>query len=123
MDTRKTVSDRRGYPRIERRLPFRIAVGQDVLSAQTLDLSCSGVNCRVDRPIPEMTRLQVVLALIRGADAEAVIYVECEGIVVRCEPEPDGARHQVAVFFHDISASERNKLDRYIRHANTVATA
>jgi len=108
----KFPSERRRHPRIETRIPMSLMADKRNVSAETINLSISGVLCRVDRPVEMMTCLEIVLMLPHEGAPDDVIYVECEGIVVRDEKTANG--HHVSIFFNNMEKDEMRKLADYI---------
>ena len=113
----KSPSERRRYPRIETRIPMNLVADKRNVSAETVNLSMSGVCCRVNRPIAMMTSLEIVLMLPDEGAPDDVMYVECEGIVVRDEKTENG--HHISIFFNDIKRDEIRKLAAYIASHNS----
>jgi hypothetical protein len=107
MDRLTPSSENRRFPRANHRLPFEMSVDGRMVAAETINLSGNGAFCRVNRPIPEMTELDVVLAL--PSPKAAIDYVNCGGVVVRAD---DGNR--IAVFFHRMEPDQRRKLVDYL---------
>jgi len=105
-------SERRRYPRIETSIQMNLKADKRNVRAETIDLSRSGVCCLVNRPIEMMTSLKIVLMLPDEGDPDDVMYVECEGIVVRNEKTENG--HHLSIFFNEIESSELGKLAAYI---------
>jgi len=71
---------------------------------RTINISTTGVYFLSDRHIAPMTKLAMGLELaVPGADpgSQDLALVQCEGIVVRTEPEAEtpAATYEVAVFF------------------------
>ena len=94
MQQRSSRGERRRYPRSNKRIAFTISLNDYDLVAESRNLSCNGVYCSVNRAIPEMTRLRMLLNL-NG------VYAECEGTVVRI-----------------IRPSERQKILDFIEQGN-----
>lgn len=108
-------AERRRYSRINKRLSFKIKTGDSVVTAEMINLSCSGIYCRVNKLIPMMTNLRIVLALIYGNEENEVEYVECEGTVVRIEEvSPEDDIYNIAIFLNNIEGSERDKIINFI---------
>ncbi|RTZ98349.1 MAG: hypothetical protein DSY90_04350 [Deltaproteobacteria bacterium] len=103
-------AERRRYRRVDRRVPVDMhleSLGYDI-TGETQNLSLVGTYCKVDRPIPEMTQLMMVLNLPSD-------QVECEGTVVRSIPDPSSSNsHHLAIFFNEISESAKQKLNTFI---------
>lgn len=92
----------------------------DGVRAQSIDISSRGLNCLADKPIPEFSKLKVSMHLpLSDGDRYTV---ECEGVVVRCEPlRAKGKLHyNLAVYFlnldnerasfiEELLASEKNQ--------------
>ena len=112
MQQQSSRGERRRYPRSNKRIAFTISLNDYDLVAESRNLSCNGVYCSVNRAIPEMTRLRMLLNL-NG------VYAECEGTVVRIEPDTEQAgTFNMAIFFDDIRPSERQKILDFIEQGN-----
>lgn len=110
--------ERRKYPRIKDR-NIAVKLSGDGVSAitQSLDVSASGIYCKVDHRIPVMTRVQVVLSLPSSRGKKNSSTMEIEGVVVREHPVRDEERDQhydIAIFFNSLMPKEKKKLMRYI---------
>ena len=110
--------ERRRFPRIK---DENIAVkltgeGFNTIS-QSLDVSASGIYCKVDRHIPLMSRLQIVLT-IPGKNASAPSKtLNVDGVVVREQAvKKDGKDdyYDIAIFFNTLTEKERKILRGYI---------
>jgi hypothetical protein len=109
-----TGSERRIHPRIDHNLPIRLAVNGYDFSTSTKNISCLGAYCRLDKYVPPFTKLAVKMTLpLRNLKAAKEADVECKGVVVRTEDDPDGG-FNVAVFFNDIHNNQRQKISHYI---------
>lgn len=113
--------EKRRYPRVEQRITCEIQCDDSIWIAEIINLSAGGALCKVDKSPALMTNLKIVLPLVFDAEYRDVEYIECEGAVVRIEPDPDkeGA-YQVAVFFHTIEREEQEKIEKYIRKVNAM---
>ena len=68
------------------------------------NISPNGVLCHTIKPIPLMTRMSVALVLPKPSEHR----IECEGIVVRCEPHESGDDHfKVAILFTKMGENDR----------------
>ncbi len=122
MKPQSVCPEKRKFPRINKRMVFKIESEEGpVARAETINLSCSGVYCKVSKHIPLMSNLRIVFALIYGNGLDGVEYVKCEGVVVRVEevlPQSNG--YHIAIFFNEIEDSERNKIFDFIeKHRNS----
>lgn len=112
-------AERRKHPRTENILPLKISKkGLDVIT-ETRNISCSGVYCRVDRPIPLMSKIGITLLLpIYTGNKVKTKKIRCNGVVVRSEPtivkEVDTACQNIAVFFSELSTNDKNRIAQYV---------
>ncbi len=114
---RKSSSEKRQYPRIDRRLRFDIWGEGFAVTAESINLSCNGVLCRIKRYVPLMTHLRIMLAL-PGNETEDDQMASCDGVVVRVEEvlseELLNNEFRIAVFFFDMVEKERQKIADYL---------
>jgi hypothetical protein len=117
-------ADRRRAQRVEAGLRLMVrmprADGSDYTAElQTVNISTSGAYFRSDHFIEPMTKLAMGLELMvpkLDGSAENAL-VECDGIVVRTEPErevPGQDSYEVAVFFTSIAPEGLEALERHI---------
>lgn len=94
--------ERRRYPRSRRGFPVIDESGPGVLN-HVDNISANGVLCHTIKPIPLMTRLSMVLELPKPRARR----VDCEGIVVRCDPHDQGDDHfKVAILYTKMSRDD-----------------
>ncbi len=114
--TKSNGGERRQSARLADSFSFHLAYkGFDIIS-DTINVSPTGLLCRVDRAIPLMEKIAIVVLAPNHKPAEKAVQIKAEGVVVRCEPEEGSKRHQVAIFFTDISDTHKRHLEEYIRH-------
>ena len=113
-------TERRKHPRRETVLSLKISNrGLDVIT-ETRNISCSGVYCRVDKPLPIMAKIGITLLLPIQNRRNRVNTekIRCNGVVVRSEPaivkEADTAYQNVAIFFTDLSKKYKDKITQYV---------
>ena len=113
-------TERRKHPRRETVLSLKISKrGLDVIT-ETRNISCSGVYCRVDKPLPIMAKIGITLLLPVQNRRNRVNTerIRCNGVVVRSEPaivkEADTACQNVAIFFTDLSKKYKDKITQYV---------
>lgn len=107
---RKATDERRRYPR--RRVGANIIdrSGPGVLN-HVDNISATGVLCHTVRPVPLMTKLSMALELPKPVGRR----VECEGVVVRCEPDEVGDDHfQVAILFTHLDEEDATALEQFV---------
>lgn len=111
---KRIKKERRLYPRIEQRLPFKIAANGYDFATTTENISCIGAYCCVNKYIPPFTKVAVKLTLpIETKEGEKNSDVECKGVVVRAEDEKQGG-FNIAVFFNEIKDREREKISQHV---------
>jgi len=110
----KINKERRKYTRINERLQFKVKAEDFDAVTETINLSCLGVYCQLNKHIPLMTSLKIALALPYGDQGNEFDYVECNGVVVRIEkilPEANlGRVYNTAIYFTEIEESEKEKI-------------
>lgn len=87
---------------------------------KSLDISASGVYCKVEREIPLMSRIKIILIVPKikshDADGPQTVKIETDGVVVREHPvivQGKIAHYDIAIFFDNISAKDRKVLLEY----------
>ncbi len=109
--------ERRRYPRIkDKDVAIKLSGDGFNTITQSLDISASGIYCKVDRPIPLMTRLQLLLTL-PGRGGKASITMNVDGVVVREHPvmkDDEVQYYDLAIFFNTLLPKERKKIVQYI---------
>jgi hypothetical protein len=112
--TKSLKTERRRHPRIERKLPLKLAVdGYDFITS-TRNLSCVGAYCHIDKYVPPFTRVMIKLTLpIAFSNARKNCNVECKGVVVRTEDSDKGG-FNIAIFFNEIKNAQKKTISQYI---------
>ncbi|MFH1791483.1 MAG: PilZ domain-containing protein [Candidatus Omnitrophota bacterium] len=113
-------NERRIYPRIADD-KVSLKVGTDSFKSaisQSLNISASGVYCKVDREVPLMSRVKVILMLpVKGDDRKRQCKIETDGVVVREHPVIENGKvlhYDVAIFFDNLSSKERETIKAYV---------
>jgi len=112
-------TERRKHPRTKTILPLKIfKKGLDVIT-ETGNISCSGVYCRVNKPLPLMSKVGITVLLpIQHRSRLRTEKIRCNGVVVRSEPtivkEADTAYQNIAIFFTDLSKRDKTKVGEYV---------
>ncbi|MDD3088696.1 MAG: PilZ domain-containing protein, partial [Candidatus Omnitrophica bacterium] len=79
-------AERRKFPRIkDKEIAVKLSGEGFNTITQSLDVSASGIYCKVDRRIPLMTRVQLAL-VIPGKTSSHANTLKVEGVVVREHP-------------------------------------
>ena len=105
--------DRRRYPRSRRGVPIVMdEAGPGVLN-HIDNISANGVLCHTVKPIPLMTKMSIALELPRPVGRR----IECEGVVVRCEPHDKGDDHfKVAILYTKMSEEDHEAVRDFVEH-------
>ena len=115
MKTPKPVLDRRRSIRIDEKLPFKIGHQDYEAEVRTVNISCQGTLCIVDKDIPLMTQLKLALSLPssrKGAGGHKTLAMK--GVVVRKEKDVTGKQYFIAIFFSEIKPADRAFLEKFI---------
>ena len=105
--------ERRNHPRAAVDWPITITLDDGDHEARIRDVSRSGVCFYLDRRVPEMTVLRMVLD-VPAAERGGPPLVG-GGVVVRCRPIADLVDHyEIAVYLHDMNESDRDRLESYV---------
>ena len=110
-------SERRRAIRLDAQLSLQVVLplADSPTSVETINVSNAGMYFRSPSFVEPMTKLELAFDLPIGADELA--SVECEGIVVRIQPEvpdPEADGYEVAVFFTTIDEKSHHNLERYL---------
>lgn len=106
------AEERRDAPRSKR--GFRVADGASDAKIKYIDnISSTGVLCHTSSPIPEMTKMEIVLEL----PAPFNKHITAEGIVVRCvAEEPAHDEFKVAILYTKIEEENLDAIRAYVEH-------
>jgi hypothetical protein len=118
MSHHNTSGERRRHPRINKVVPLTLKAEDFDTVTDTINLSCLGAYCQLNRHIPLMTSLEIALELPRSDQSKDLEYAECQGVVVRVEeagPQTHkGGVYNTAIYFNEIEESEREKIERLV---------
>jgi len=118
--------ERRRSQRVDARLRLQVYLDPEADPAEatdleTINISTSGVYFRTDHFIAPMTKLALGLELAvpgsAGGGDRDLALVQCQGLVVRIQPEaeiPAGGVYEVAVFFTWIEPDGQAILEEHI---------
>ncbi|MFT5206547.1 MAG: c-di-GMP-binding flagellar brake protein YcgR [Candidatus Omnitrophota bacterium] len=107
------VPEKRTHARLVQQFKFNIGTEGRETQAEAINVSSSGLLCRVDQEIAVMTQVEIGLVLTSRTQSSNSKQISIKGVVVRCEP--DGAKFKAAIFFTDISDSHRRQVDAWVR--------
>ncbi len=111
--------ERRSAQRInDEELSLKIRAGGFDTSTHTLNISSSGLYCKVDKEIPLMSRVKLMLMLSKQPKADKNAKgIEVEGVVVRMHPVIVDSRikhYDLAIFFDNLDPKARTDIANYI---------
>ena len=108
--------ERRRSPRIrDEELSIKLNAGDFDTMTHTMDISASGIYCKIGKEIPLMSRVK--LAIMVPSDDKAANPLEVDGVVVREHPVIiDGVvKHfDIAIFFDNLSEKDKSIIQNYI---------
>ncbi|MFA5143111.1 MAG: PilZ domain-containing protein [Candidatus Omnitrophota bacterium] len=113
------ATERRLFPRVrDEGLSLKLKTDDFDTVTHTLDVSASGLYCKIDKEIPIMSRVRVKLMVpdLFKADG-AVRELDVDGVIVREHPVIiDGViRHyDAAIFFDNLSSKDREIIKIYV---------
>ena len=115
------MPERRRYPRLkDDRVSLKVKAGDVDTITKSLDISASGGYCKVEKELPLLSRIKVLLILAKPKNEtspQGTVKVETDGVVVREHPVIMNGKvvhYDVAIFFDNISAKDRQALLDYI---------
>jgi len=112
--------DRRRYPRSRRKLTVSVDDASPGVLNHVDNISANGVLCHTIKPVPLMTKLSMALELPSPIGKR----VDCEGIVVRCEPDEKGDDHfKVAILYSRIDEDDRKAISEFVHEAPEADSA
>jgi len=120
--SKQKSTEKRKYKRLkDENISLKVKSGDVDIITKSLDISASGVYCKVEKELPLMSRIKVLLIVPKAKKEEdgpgQTLKIETEGVVVREHPViVDGkiTHYDVAVFFDNISVKNREALLEYI---------
>jgi len=105
--------ERRRYARSRQGFPVVVDNGGPGVLNHIDNISANGVLCHTVKPIPLMTRMSIAIELPRPHNRR----IECEGIVVRCDPHEVGDDHfKVAILYSKIDDEDREAIFDFVEH-------
>lgn len=111
------IQERRKHQRSKKQIPLKIADTAFDIITETVDLSPSGIYCRVTRLLPLMSKIEVVLVVPAKNSETKTKKIRCKGVIVRTEPiilqDTDKAHYNMAIFFTEISKKDQRTIEEY----------
>lgn len=111
--------ERRKFPRVkDDGLPLKLRLDDFDSITHTMNISSSGVYCKLDKELPLMSRVKLMLMIPDPAKENAMKDLEVNGVVVRQHPVTiDGVikHYDVAIFFEDLSEKDKENIGNYVK--------
>ena len=111
--------ERRKFPRVkDEELSLKLRLDDFDSITHTMNISSSGVYCKLDKELPLMSRVKLILMMPDPAKESSLKDLEVYGVVVRQHPVTvDGAikHYDVAIFFEDLSEKDKEVIAGYIK--------
>jgi hypothetical protein len=111
-------SERRKFPRFDVQVPLNLSISgattEEAISATSINVSMNGVYCTVNHYIPVFNKVLITFVIPQNPYD---LVSQCEGVVVRIEPEDEEtvrAEYNIALYFHNLSQIERDILHTII---------
>jgi c-di-GMP-binding flagellar brake protein YcgR len=111
------MKEKRRYPRVSKKLSIKLFSSEFDIVTETKNISGNGVYCAIDKPLPVMTKLNILLLIPFKKNRNKIIKkISCNGVVVRGGCVKDNGRHSyyVGIYFNDIKEKDRRVLLSYI---------
>lgn len=109
-------NEKRIHSRVSKNLPIKIKNDDFDIVAETMNISCSGVYCQIDKYIPLLTKIKATI-LLPSKIKNNPEYINCKGVIVRIEKENNALEDQyrIAIYFNEISKANIFKINRFIK--------
>ncbi len=105
--------ERRQWSRARAEWPVTLQLEDGAHEAKIRDVSRGGLCFFLDRPVPEMTVLQMDFEL---PVASGVRRIRGQGVVVRCERISQALDHyEIAVFTQEMADPDRDTIETYVK--------
>lgn len=116
--------ERRRSPRIsDEGLSIKLNMGGFDMVTHTLNISESGVYCKVDKEIPLMSRVNLVVMIPDFSKSGSPLKsLELDGVVVREHPviiDGQVKHYDIAIFFESLSPKDKAMISSYISRGKT----
>jgi hypothetical protein len=111
--------ERRAFPRIaDEGVSVKLKAGDFDTITHTMNISASGVYCKVNDDIPLMSRVKLMVMIPElTKDGPVIRNIEVTGVVVRQHPviiDGQTKHYDLAIFFEDLTSKNREIITNYI---------
>ncbi|MHB8763769.1 MAG: PilZ domain-containing protein [Deferrisomatales bacterium] len=110
-----TGAERRRDARYPRNVAVRVGHDADGVRAQSINISGRGLYCTVPRYVHPFSKLKVSLDLPFTSRAAAT--VECDGVVVRIDPDVPSAavsEYRLAIYFLNLDRRDARLVEEFL---------
>ncbi len=107
--------ERRRDPRYPRSVPLRMGHDGMGVRAESINISTRGLYCKVPRYVAPFSKLRVALDLPFSANDHRT--VECDGVVVRVEPDseaPGVGEYRLAIYFLNLDQPGARMIEDFL---------
>lgn len=111
------MKEKRKFPRIGKAVPLKLSGLEDDILTETRNVSGSGAYCAINKPVAEMTKLDIVMLVpIRKNKIKGIKKINCKGVVVRNQFMPDDQKrpYHIGIYFNEMKDSDRQILLSYL---------
>lgn len=111
---RPLKKEKRLHPRIEHEIPLKVIANGYDFATCSMNLSCVGAYCHIQKYVPPFTRVSVKFNLpMAASNRQKSVPVECKGVIVRSEDQSNGG-YNVAIFFNGITEHVKQQIAHYL---------
>lgn len=116
----KAKSSKRDNARADIAVPLKIQDKETSIVTKTMNITSSGAYCKTDKPLPLLSKVVLTLLIPQyNKKGKVDKKVECRGTVVRTHPvivDGQAQSYDVAIYFDELSDSDRRFISQYIEH-------
>ena len=111
--------ERRRFPRVDdQTLSLKVRLDDFDTMTHTLNISASGLYCKLSTEIPLMSRVKLMLMIPDPSrEDKSLKTIEVDGVVVREHPviiNGQTKHYDAAIFFEDLSPKTKELISDYI---------
>jgi hypothetical protein len=117
----ENMTERRKEKRVELRMILEFddpdaPDGERRTCMETINFSAGGFYCKINREIQPLTRLALRFVFPPYGEEQAEEHpIDCEAVVVRCEPDGvEEGSYRLASCFTDLAAEDRDFIRSYL---------
>jgi hypothetical protein len=111
------MKERRKFRRISKNVSIKLFSSEFDIVTETKNISGNGAYCAVNRPIPVMTKLNIIILLpFKRNENKVIKKINCSGVVVRGSYIRNNSKYSycVGIYFNEINDKDRKIILSYI---------